>query len=168
MLLRVVEDLSIEQVARALGKRPTAVKALQHRALATLRRLLVDEGVFPVATDGVHSGGMRRREADDEVIRALQEGRTPDDRPELAGLASLMAELRSVHDDASGPGRRVTGPGLCTRLVLDDHGARVHHHHGSGTPDHEHHRSQDEHVLAQAVDHGPLGLKPGAKTGRSP
>jgi hypothetical protein len=64
---------------------------------------------------------------------------TPDDRPELAGLASLMAELRSVHDDASGPGRRVAGPGLCTRLVL-----------------------------AQAVDHGPLGLKPGAKTGRSP
>jgi RNA polymerase sigma-70 factor (ECF subfamily) len=47
VLLRVVEDLSIEQVPRALGKRPTAVKALQHRALATLRRLLVDEEVSP-------------------------------------------------------------------------------------------------------------------------
>lgn len=47
VLLRVVEDLSIEQVAVALGKRPTAVKALQHRALATLRRHLVDEEVSP-------------------------------------------------------------------------------------------------------------------------
>jgi RNA polymerase sigma-70 factor (ECF subfamily) len=36
--LRVLADLSIEQVARVVGKRPGAVKALQHRALATLRR----------------------------------------------------------------------------------------------------------------------------------
>jgi hypothetical protein len=56
-----------------------------------------------VTTDGVHSGGMRRRDGDDEVIRALREGRTPDDRPELAGLASLMAELRSVHDTEPAP-----------------------------------------------------------------
>lgn len=47
VLLRVVEDLSIEQVAETLGKRPTAVKALQHRALAALRRHLVDEEVSP-------------------------------------------------------------------------------------------------------------------------
>lgn len=47
VLLRVVEDLSIEQVAQTLGKRPTAVKALQHRALAALRRHLVDEEVSP-------------------------------------------------------------------------------------------------------------------------
>ncbi len=47
VLLRVVEDLPIEQVAEALGKRPTAVKALQHRALAALRRHLVDEEVSP-------------------------------------------------------------------------------------------------------------------------
>lgn len=40
LLLRVVADLSIEQVATVVGKRVTAVKALQHRGLATLRRHL--------------------------------------------------------------------------------------------------------------------------------
>jgi RNA polymerase sigma-70 factor (ECF subfamily) len=40
MLLRVVGDLSLEQTADVLGKRVGAVKALQHRALAALRRLL--------------------------------------------------------------------------------------------------------------------------------
>lgn len=38
MLLRVVADLTLEQVAAVLGKRVGAVKALQHRALETLRR----------------------------------------------------------------------------------------------------------------------------------
>lgn len=38
VLLRVVADLSVEQVARILGKREGAVKALQHRAIAALRR----------------------------------------------------------------------------------------------------------------------------------
>jgi RNA polymerase sigma factor (sigma-70 family) len=36
--LRVTSDLSLEQVARILDKRVGAVKALQHRALAALRR----------------------------------------------------------------------------------------------------------------------------------
>jgi RNA polymerase sigma factor (sigma-70 family) len=40
VLLRVVADLSVEEVARLLGKREGAVKALQHRALAALRRHL--------------------------------------------------------------------------------------------------------------------------------
>src|SRR5436305_7588400 len=43
MLLRIIGDLTIEEIARALGKRPGAVKALQRRAL---RRL---EGAYPVA-----------------------------------------------------------------------------------------------------------------------
>jgi RNA polymerase sigma-70 factor (ECF subfamily) len=38
VLLRIVADLSIEDTAAALGKSPGAVKALQHRAIATLRR----------------------------------------------------------------------------------------------------------------------------------
>lgn len=38
VLLRVVADLSVEEVARILGKRAGAVKQLQHRALATLRQ----------------------------------------------------------------------------------------------------------------------------------
>lgn len=40
VLLRVVADLSLEQTAEVLGKRVGAVKALQHRALASLRRVM--------------------------------------------------------------------------------------------------------------------------------
>lgn len=40
LLLRVVADLPVERVADILGKQPGAIRALQHRALATLRRQL--------------------------------------------------------------------------------------------------------------------------------
>jgi RNA polymerase sigma factor (sigma-70 family) len=40
VLLRVIADLSVEEVARTLDKREGAIKALQHRALAALRRHL--------------------------------------------------------------------------------------------------------------------------------
>jgi RNA polymerase sigma factor (sigma-70 family) len=40
VLLRIIADLSVEEVARMLDKREGAIKALQHRALATLRRHL--------------------------------------------------------------------------------------------------------------------------------
>jgi RNA polymerase sigma factor (sigma-70 family) len=43
LLLRIIGDLTIEEIARAVGKRPGAVKALQRRAL---RRL---EGAYPFA-----------------------------------------------------------------------------------------------------------------------
>jgi RNA polymerase sigma factor (sigma-70 family) len=43
VLLRIVADLSIEDTAAALGKRPGAVKALQHRAMRTLRARIADE-----------------------------------------------------------------------------------------------------------------------------
>ena len=45
LALRVIADLTVDQVAAALGKKPGAVKALQRRALAGLRRRLVAEGV---------------------------------------------------------------------------------------------------------------------------
>ena len=38
LLLRVLGQLTVEEVAAALGKRPGAVKALQRRALAALQR----------------------------------------------------------------------------------------------------------------------------------
>lgn len=38
VLLRIIGDLTIEEIARALGKRPGAVKALQRRALRRLER----------------------------------------------------------------------------------------------------------------------------------
>jgi RNA polymerase sigma factor (sigma-70 family) len=47
VLLRVVADLSVEEVASVLGKRPGAVKMLQRRGLAALKRILESEGVTP-------------------------------------------------------------------------------------------------------------------------
>lgn len=44
VLLRFIEDLDIKEVAAILGKTEGAVKALQHRALAALRRLLEGDG----------------------------------------------------------------------------------------------------------------------------
>ena len=40
ILLRVLGDLTLEQTAQVVGKRVGAVKALQHRALAALRRVV--------------------------------------------------------------------------------------------------------------------------------
>jgi RNA polymerase sigma factor (sigma-70 family) len=45
ILLRIVADLSVEAVATILGKREGAVKMLQRRGLARLRRLLEAEAV---------------------------------------------------------------------------------------------------------------------------
>jgi RNA polymerase sigma-70 factor (ECF subfamily) len=43
LTLRVVGDLTVEQVAEVLGKSRGAVKSLQHRAVAALRRRLEEE-----------------------------------------------------------------------------------------------------------------------------
>jgi RNA polymerase sigma-70 factor (ECF subfamily) len=43
LLLRIVADMSLADVASTLGKRQGAIKALQHRGLATLRRHLERE-----------------------------------------------------------------------------------------------------------------------------
>lgn len=40
MMLRIVADLTVEQVAQVVGKNPSAVKALQRRAVAQLRKQL--------------------------------------------------------------------------------------------------------------------------------
>lgn len=45
LLLRLVGDLTVEQVASAIGKSPGAVKQLQRRALASARRELQRHGV---------------------------------------------------------------------------------------------------------------------------
>lgn len=44
LLLRIVADLPLEEVALAVGKSVGSVKSLQHRALAALRRALEREG----------------------------------------------------------------------------------------------------------------------------
>ncbi|RYV51689.1 RNA polymerase sigma factor [Pengzhenrongella frigida] len=45
LVLRIVGDLTVDQVSDVVGKKPGAVKALQRRGLATLRRNLTVEGV---------------------------------------------------------------------------------------------------------------------------
>jgi RNA polymerase sigma factor (sigma-70 family) len=45
LLLRVVSDLSIEETATVLDKTPGAVKAMQHRALASIRRKISPQAV---------------------------------------------------------------------------------------------------------------------------
>ena len=45
LVLRVVADLPVDEVARLMGKQPGAVRALQFRALNTLRRVLAGEAV---------------------------------------------------------------------------------------------------------------------------
>jgi RNA polymerase sigma factor (sigma-70 family) len=45
LLLRVLGELTVEEVARAIDKRPGAVKALQRRGLAAARRELARGGV---------------------------------------------------------------------------------------------------------------------------
>ena len=43
LLLRILGDMTVEEVARTLGKRPGAVKALQRRALEAVKRELEAE-----------------------------------------------------------------------------------------------------------------------------
>jgi RNA polymerase sigma-70 factor (ECF subfamily) len=45
LLLRILGDLSLEQVAEALGKRTGAVKQLQRRGLIAVRKALAEKGV---------------------------------------------------------------------------------------------------------------------------
>jgi RNA polymerase sigma factor (sigma-70 family) len=45
ILLRVIGELTVEEVAMIVGKRPGAVKALQRRGLAALQRAMAKEGV---------------------------------------------------------------------------------------------------------------------------
>ena len=45
LVLRIVGDLTVEQVGAVVGRRPGAVKALQRRGLATLRRILQAQAV---------------------------------------------------------------------------------------------------------------------------
>jgi len=45
LLLRLLGDLTIDEIAHTMGKRPGAVKALQRRGLERLREIIETEGV---------------------------------------------------------------------------------------------------------------------------
>jgi RNA polymerase sigma-70 factor (ECF subfamily) len=44
LMLRFIGEMSLSQVAETLGKTIGATKAIQHRALASLARMLQDQG----------------------------------------------------------------------------------------------------------------------------
>jgi RNA polymerase sigma factor (sigma-70 family) len=56
LLLRVLADMSVEDVARTVGKRPGAVKALQRRGLAAVKRELAKPRRRAQTRGGVHGG----------------------------------------------------------------------------------------------------------------
>lgn len=61
VLLRVVGDLSLAEVADVLGKPVGAVKALQHRALTRLRRIIgASAGPAAVSREGTDAMGRSR------------------------------------------------------------------------------------------------------------
>jgi RNA polymerase sigma-70 factor (ECF subfamily) len=45
VILRILGDLTIDQIAAVVGKTPGAVKQLQRRGLATLRRITESQAV---------------------------------------------------------------------------------------------------------------------------
>ena len=47
LALRFLAGLSPEEIAQAMGKSNSAVRVLQHRALAALRKILANSGNFP-------------------------------------------------------------------------------------------------------------------------
>jgi RNA polymerase sigma-70 factor (ECF subfamily) len=53
LLLRVIGELTLEETAAVVGKPVGAVKALQHRGLQRLRRLVADEAVSPRSSDAI-------------------------------------------------------------------------------------------------------------------
>jgi RNA polymerase sigma-70 factor (ECF subfamily) len=53
VLLRVVADLSVEEVAAIVGKSPSAVRVIQHRALRRLAGQLRGKGVTPPPNSGM-------------------------------------------------------------------------------------------------------------------
>lgn len=57
VLLRTVADLSVDEVATVLGRRPGAVRSLQHRALSRLRRDLTARLTAERAQAGVQRTG---------------------------------------------------------------------------------------------------------------
>lgn len=64
--------------------------------------------------DGVHRDGMRGRDdIDGEALDQLRQGRTPEGRPDLEALASLLTDLRRAHRGEPAP---PMGPEL-TELV---------------------------------------------------
>jgi RNA polymerase sigma-70 factor (ECF subfamily) len=60
LLLRMVSGLSTGEVAAAVGKTVGAVKALQHRGLASLARLLTADGTMTSRNDPYPTGTPRR------------------------------------------------------------------------------------------------------------
>lgn len=63
LLLRVVADLDLEEVADILGRRTSAITSLQHRAVTRLRTALVEERRHAPAERPAHAARLRHDSA---------------------------------------------------------------------------------------------------------
>ncbi len=89
LLLRVIGDLPIAEVSRITGRRPGAVKQLQHRATAALRRQLDDGSARPAGPTTPPDGP---GEADDTT------GRAPNAQPVTPPGSTTLPERDGSHD----------------------------------------------------------------------
>ncbi len=103
VLLRIVADLTVEQVADALGKSNGAVKQLQRRAFENLRREIVRGGRTPMNRFDDDPGEMPRMplldepSLDDQRIEAILAGTAGAEHP------ALSAFIADVRGQAQGP-----------------------------------------------------------------
>lgn len=70
LALRIVADLTVEQVAQVVGRRPGAVKALQRRGLETIRARLAREAELRAGGEAAREPGAGRRGAPGRVAPA--------------------------------------------------------------------------------------------------
>jgi RNA polymerase sigma factor (sigma-70 family) len=105
LLLRIVADMSLEEVARVLGKRTGAVKALQHRALAALRRHIdqLEDGLTII-------DGNAERKVDAGFIDILAQDRQAVDQPGRQPDPADGAGLLVLHQPQ--PGQVAAGDAL--------------------------------------------------------
>ena len=88
LLLRVIGDLPIAEVARITGRRPGAVKQLQHRATAALRRQLEAES----------ASEEHRASPTTASTRPDGDGRAPNARPVTPPGSTTLPERDGSHD----------------------------------------------------------------------
>ena len=102
LLLRVVGDLTIEQIAEVLEKSPGAVKQLQRRAFEAVRRLVATGGRTPMTRPGDDGFEMPHDPFDDSAIERLLAGDTAGGG-DLAPLSSFIDDARTAAEAVPPP-----------------------------------------------------------------
>ncbi|MEX0592945.1 MAG: sigma-70 family RNA polymerase sigma factor [Nitriliruptoraceae bacterium] len=99
ILLRVIADLSVNEVATIMDRRPGAIRALQHRAIIQLRERL-DVGDLAVETLAQQSNPVEQSSPSDGVGTAQ---RTASSKPAADTRRQREAGVRSLPSDGHEP-----------------------------------------------------------------